>query len=184
MCDLQSLEECITSNNGGTQSVLYMIPVDEIDTIPDLGTGTAPGDTKEYQGAFTLVDAGTDYFRKFRLTEKSGNVTDTIVGPDGSKAYRNSIAFGIDGTNAEQLEFGDNLKCPCGFLAIIEDKEGVHRVIGTKRTPAKLTEGEMMTGSSIEEKRGGTFTLTADTGNTAPIYDAEMNPIPTEPTGT
>ena len=112
----------------------------------------------------------------------TGSIDDVLEGEVGGQGYKSSIPFRIKGTNAEQLEFADNLAAYSGCLvAMLRDRKRNMRVIGTKSIPASVESAEGTTGKKNGETTGFDYVLSAATGLTAPIYDDETHGINVTP---
>ena len=90
--------------------------------------------------------------------------------------------FFVLGTDAEQLEFADNMVAASGYVVgMLRDLKSNMRVLGKTSRPAAIESLEGTTGAKTGDRRGMAYTLTATTGGTAPIYDDETHGIDITP---
>lgn len=165
------------SNPAGTRTKLYLIPAAELDGFPALKTSTGAGDTMTLSEPFDFVTTvGKGYWREFDILQDTGSVVDTLVGEIGGKAYETVVNGHFVGVGAPQLETLNSFS-NTPMVAIIQDRKGVHRVIGRDDDPAYLDTAEATTGQAIADRRGITFSIKAVSGSPAPVYDAATDGI-------
>jgi hypothetical protein len=179
--------QCGSQAQAGTEVDLYYTCSCELAGWPatkaDNG-GTADGDTKILDEPFDFTGAatGTGYWRKATIVIDTGSIDDALEGEVGGQGFKSSIPFRIKGTDAEQLEFADNLVAYSGCLvAMLRDRKSNLRVLGTKSIPASVESVAGTTGKKNGETTGFDYVLTASTGKTAPIYDDATHGINVTP---
>ena len=187
MALIDMLRVCGTSNLPGTKTTLYYAPKGEFTGWPATkadNLGTDPGDTKilDEPFDFTGAPAGSGYWRRADILIDTGAVNHVLEGELGGRGYKNSLPFFILGTDAEQLEFADELVRYDGCLiAMIEDRNGKMRVLGTTGVPAQVESAEGGTGLKTGDRRGIAYVLMDSTGATSPIYDHDTHGIEITP---
>lgn len=184
--------QCGTPTPAGTEVDLYYTcscelaswPGTKYDTVIAASGTPAEGDTKILDEPFDFTGAasGTGYWRKATIVVDSGAINDTLEGEVGGQGFKNSLPFKVKGSNAEQLEFADNMAAYSGCLvAMLRDRNDNLRVLGNKGVPAYVESAEGTTGLKNGESNGFDYVLSAGTGKTAPIYDDATHGIDITP---
>lgn len=188
MAQLQSLTRtCGQSIPPGTKLKAYFTLKDELtgwpQTAEELG-GTDQGDSKILDEAFDFsgAAAGKGFWREVDILVDTGQLRDTLEGEIGGQGFVNRLDFFVLGAGAPQLEFADQVAANAGCMIwMIPDKKGNYRVLGEPDNPVFVETLEMTTGTVNGDRVGGAYTLYANTGFTAPIYDADTHGIDTTP---
>ena len=173
--DIQEIErECGTPNKAGTHAELHLICACDIETFPPyLSAAVVDPAIPTYTEEVTLdgsIDpkSGTA-FVKFDVIVDSGEVKDTITGPNGGKSIVSTLDFMLASTDPEVVGAMKCLMNAC-LVAIIKEKSGHVRVLGNKEIPAKIESGEATTGKTAEDLRGATLQIKSVTGEPAAYY--------------
>lgn len=177
--------ECRNNPVAGLSVELYYACTCELNSFPktkaDLGS-TDAGDTKNIGEAFDFKPEG--FWRKANLLVDEQAFDETLIGENGGKGYESMITGFLTGTEAERLEWADELVDKSGCLIfMIQQRSGNMRVLGNMLTPAFIDTSTITIPKKIGDgKVGNLFTAKANTGKTAPIYDFEAFGLKTEPT--
>jgi len=165
MCVIANLTAVpCAANAPGIKTTAYIVPVSEITAEPGWSTGTAEGDYVKTSGNYDFTGAGVGkgYWRSFPILVDTGSYALSGVGGKGSKTFKETFTFTLQGLNAEQLEFATRmLNIPAAFL--VTDKVGVVHVIGHKDEAAFVTTVEGGTGDGPEGDRTLVVTVEAYT---------------------
>lgn len=163
MCTLNKLTAVpCAANPSGIQQIGYAVPVSEITADPDYVAGTSEGDYVRATDTFDFTGAATGlgYFRSFPILIDKGSYTIAATGGKGSKQWKESFTFVIQGVDAAQLEFVTRiLNVPSAWLC--PDKKGIVHVIGRKAEAAFVETAEGGTGEGPESERIVTVTVSA-----------------------
>lgn len=176
MCTINKLTTTpCGANPSGLQQTAYTVPVSEITAEPDYVGTTAEGDyvraTEDYD--FTGAGTGKGYWRSFPLLIDKGSYKLEAVGGKGSKQWKESFTFSIQGLDAAQLEFATRLlNIPGAFL--VPDKKGVIHVVGRKNEAAYVETADGGTGEGPEGERGTNFVVSAYTSRPM-IYEGAID---------
>jgi hypothetical protein len=178
MCLVNNLTSVPCLNNAaGLTAKGYVAPTEEITADPDYLATTGEGDTVTSDGAFTMVaTTGKGFFRTFPTIIEKGVYSIEPVGAKGSKQWKETYTFALQGCDAPQLEFANNLlNTPSVF--IVPDANDVLHVVGRKDSPATVDSGSGGTGEGPEGERIMLLTVTAYTKKPM-IYDAVVDITP------
>lgn len=163
MCNISNLTAIpCDANPPGVQATLYVAPVGEITTFPAvLGTSTM-GDkvTLAANIDFTGQATGKGYFRTMPIVLETGGIEEKASGEIGSIGVETMLKFRINGSDAAQKQWRNELmNSPCVYIVI--DKKGVRHVVGTKDDPAFVTEISGGTGAKLGDVRGFEYSIRA-----------------------
>lgn len=158
--------ECCPQNIPGYESTLYLVSACDIVTFPTRPAydPADPGLSVTLSGDIEL--AANTKFVTIPIIIDSGSTNSIANGNIGSKGFRNEANFEIQGNNAERLSWSEQVLNGC-FVAIMTDKMGRMRVIGSKLSPARFETIEH--GNSNEDSKA-TYLLYDTLGKIAPIY--------------
>lgn len=179
MCTISALTAVpCAANPPGIKQTGYIVPVSEITADPDYVGTTAEGDyvratdTWDFSGAAS----GAGYWRAFPILIDKGAYTITAVGGKGSKSWKESFTFVLQGMDEEQLEFATRmLNIPGAFLCT--DKNNKVHAIGRKNEAAYVETSEGTTGDGPEGERTITVTVSAYTSRPM-IYEGAIDTTP------
>jgi hypothetical protein len=152
--------------------------VGEITADPDYVSGTAEGDYVRATDTFDFTGAasGLGYFRSFPILIDKGSYSLEAVGGKGSKQWKETFSFTIQGVDAAQLEFATRmLNIPSAWLC--PDKKNVVHVIGRKNEAAFVETSTGGTGEGPEGERVITVTVSAFTSRPM-IYEGAIDITP------
>lgn len=163
--------ECCPENVPGYESTLHIVPACDVEDFPTIPAydSSSPGDSVTLTGDIVLK--ANKKFLTIPIVMDSGSTMSTAQGNLGSKGFRNDANFEIQGNNADTLAWSQRALNGC-YIALLEDKMGRLRVIGTKKTPAKFETIEH--GNSSEDSKA-TYLLYDTTGRIAPIYEGTID---------
>lgn len=180
MPSLKGLTRTKSNRIPGTKAKLYFTFFDEITSWPQtkeqLG-GSNQGDSKIFGEAwdFTAAPTGKGFWREVDILVDTGALNDTLEGEVGGHSIVNRLPFFLEGAEAAQREFFDQMVANEGcVLWMIGDKNGNYPVLGNKDFPAYLETGEGGTGTVNGDRVGYSFQLFCNTGLTAMLYDVTL----------
>ena len=164
---------CGNANLPGTKAVIYLTSKDEILTWPTIGSGSTYGIGKTLTTAWSLsTTVGLGYWRQFDILVDTGAIKMALQGNVGSKYWKNSIDFFIEGMKKEQLQFADDIVGDSGCLiAMIQLKDGTTIVLGDLENPVFIEAAE---GGATNEQVGVKYTLYSNTGKSPMIYNSGL----------
>jgi hypothetical protein len=176
MCTIAKLTSVpCTANPSGIQQVGYIVPVEEITADPDYVGTSSEGDYVRATDNFDFTGAGTGYgfFRSFPILIDKGAYKLEAVGGKGSKQWKESFSFTIQGIDAAQLEFTTRmLNIPGVFLCT--DKNSKVHAIGRKNEAAFVESSEGGSGEGPEGERVINVVVSAYTSRPM-IYEAAID---------
>ena len=179
MCDIAKLTNVpCAANPSGIQQIGYIIPVGEITADPDYVGTTAEGDYVRCTDTFDTTGAATGkgFFRSFPILIDKGAYKIEAVGGKGSKQWKESFTFTIQGVDAAQLEFATRmLNIPGAFLC--PDKNDKVHAIGRKDEAAFVETAEGGTGEGPESDRVINVTVSAYSSRPI-IYEGAIDITP------
>lgn len=162
---------CCPENIPGYESTLYVVSACDIDTFPARGEYDAESPGASVTLSSDIVLKENKKFVTIPIIIDTGGTNSILQGNISSKGFRNELAFEIQGNTAERLAWSNQVKNGC-FVAVIPDKMGRMRVIGTKLSPAVFDTIEHMNNS---EDSKATYLLYDTIGQIAPIYTGEID---------
>lgn len=181
MCNLKSFKRCGGKmNTAGTRTKLRVTCACSLTAFPktvaalaleaDPAAVLAIGDTVKLGEAFAMTVGAT--WKEVDILVNTGSITDTLEGEVGGQGYKSGFTFFVQGTDAAQLEFANEVAAASGALVMqIQDKMGNWRVLGRHDDPAYIESAELTTGLVNGDRRGGAYVASATVGTVAPIYD-------------
>lgn len=150
----------------GVKGFFYLACACNITTFPDFVATTAVGDKLQLDGDIVL--AAGKKFAKIELTTETGRIKHNGVGVKGSRNFTNGFEFKTPKSLASDEWFNEN---PNGcFVALIPQKDGAYRVIGTKDIPAFMETADADGGADNGDAAEWTATIMDKTGLVAPYY--------------
>ena len=176
MCVLKDLtKKCGTPIPPGNRAILYGIPAEEVLSMPTVGDGSVPGNTKVYETAWSLTtESGKGYWRTIPIVANSGQETFNMVGERGGRSFENGQAFMLAGTDAENKEFAECLSNGC-WIFMIKDRADDHpNVFGRNDDAAYAKEISGDGGKAPGDQRGISFVIGDDTGKIPFKYDSAL----------
>ena len=162
---------CCPENIPGYESTLYIVPACDIDTFPARTAYSSASPGASVTITADIVLATNKKFLTIPIIIDSGSTMSTAQGNPGSKGFRNDANFEIQGNTAERLAWSEQVLNGC-YVAILKDKMGRMRVIGTKDSPAIFETIEH--GNSAEDSKA-TYLLYDTIGKIAPIYEGDID---------
>lgn len=179
MCTINKLTSVpCAANPSGVQQVGYVIPAGEVTADPTYVVGSAEGDFVRATVAFDTTGAGSGlgYFRSFPNLIDKGAYKLEAVGGKGSKQWKESYSFTIQGVDPAQLEFATRqLNIPSVYLC--PDKNNKIHVIGRKTEAAFVETSEGGSGEGPESDRVINVTVSAFTSRPM-VYEGAIDIIP------
>jgi len=163
--------ECCPENIPGFESTIYVVPACDIENFPT----PQDYDPADPAASVILVDEivlkASKKFFEIPVIIDTADIKSTANGSIGSKGFRNETNFQIQGSNAKALSWSNQVLNGC-FVAVLIDKMGRNRVIGSKLSPARFETIEQVNGS---EDSKGTYLLFDTRGKIAPIYEGNID---------
>lgn len=179
MCTISALTSVpCAANPPGIKQTGYIVPASEITADPDYVGTSAEGDYVRATDTFDFTGAasGSGYFRSFPILVDKGAYTITAVGGKGSKSWKETFTFVLQGMDEEQIEFATRmLNIPSVYLC--PDKNNKVHVIGRKAEPAYVETSEGTTGDGPEGERIITVTVSAYSARPM-IYEGAIDTTP------
>ena len=163
--------DCCQENIPGFESTLYIVEACNIVTFP-----AVPAYDESDPGASVIITDDIELkpntkFKTIPILLDSGSLVSTAQGNTGSKGFRNDAVFDIPGSSAVKLSFAQQSLNGC-FVAILVDKQGKKRLVGSMLTSARFDTIEI-TNNNEDSK---TAYLLYDTiGRVAPIYEGVID---------
>ncbi len=155
----------------GVKGFFYLVCACDITTFPDFVATTAVGDKLQLDGDIVL--AAGKKFAKIELTTETGRIKHNGVGVKGSRNFTNGFEFKTPKTLASDEWFNEN---PNGcFVALVPQKDGKIRVIGTKDIPAFMEVADADGGADNGDAAEWTATIMDKTGMVAPYYTGTID---------
>lgn len=181
MCTIAKLTStACAGNTPGTAGTGYMAPSVEFASWPAYQAASTPGDGKtvllDGNFSFTGAGSGKGYFRSFPMLLEKGSVQYNAVGGLGSKSLEILATFHIPGMNSVELEWLSNARNIPGVY-LITDNEGVVHTLGSKTSPAYLSEAAGTTGAAAADERGTLYTIRW-VAKRAQLYTGTINETP------
>ena len=149
-----------TENMGGLIGEIYAILASDVESItlaPDGVTATA-----------IVLKAGKKFSRIY-FTKDTGKVEDAEVGERDGGSFETSLSFFSPGNSATLLKLKKMFNNG-GFIFVAMDAQGQMRIVGSKLYPAYREPGNITTGGTPTERRGGTFNFKAASNSPALIF--------------
>ena len=179
MCTISALTAVpCAANPPGIKQTGYVVPVGEITADPDYVGTTSEGDYVRATDTWDFTGAGTGlgYWRSFPILIDKGSYSIAAVGGKGSKSWKETFTFVLQGMDAAQLEFATRmLNIPSAWLCT--DKNGKVHAIGRKDDAAYVETSEGSTGDGPEGERIITVTVSAYTSRPM-IYEGAIDTTP------
>jgi len=167
---------CGAANPPGIEVRCFVVEKDDIDIFPLRKVIGAPGDSVTLDGDIVLLPLKA--FKIVDMVVDTGEVTTTMVGAEGSKAYESFLNGTLATTSATTREW---LECNANgcLVWIVREKSGQMRVLGTKTIPATLDTVEGGTGIVAGDTRGYAISIKDHTGLTASTYEGviDLDPL-------
>lgn len=174
-------------NMGGLVGESFFIPIEDVDTIPDL---SAVGSLETEDAVDILPKVGKKWYRLYH-TPETGKVDYNTVGELDAKSKENMLEMfypGDDATLAEQERLLQNTP---GLYAC-KDTKGNLRVLGltnldrsvvtlTLDSPANLVTSNGTTGAARADRRGTTFVVKHSASHRPVFYKGVIQLTPTAP---
>lgn len=158
---------CGAANIKGIAVQIHVACACDVDVIPapPAYDPLTPGASKIIPGNITMKLG--KFFRTIEIITDRGTVRSALEGPQGSQSFRNSLEFALAGSDAATLAWWEQSKNGC-LIAIIPEKTGRNRILGSLASPAHYESIELQNGSEANEGVGMLFDTT---GVIAPIYE-------------
>ncbi len=160
------------NNAPGLKKVGYLIPVNDIDTFPEL-----PASPASLAESITITDniimATEKYAIAVEGTEADGAVVDTGVGTEDNSAFESTFEMYISGTKPAALATIKKMKnTHCVFIAT--EFNGQRRILGTKDNPVMIDTMEANSGKQGDDKKGVQVIVKSYQDGPAPVYTGSI----------
>lgn len=168
--------DCSTPNPPGVKAVVYFTESKNVDTFPPIKTTTEAGDSVTLDGNITLK-AGKEW-AALEFQTKNGKLRGARTGERGAGGgFDNFFEGYYPGMTPVEMETVALLNGNCGYVCIVQQKNGENRVIGNPDEPAFPETLEYDTGLTGSDKSGTTVTIGAELDIPAPFYEGTITPI-------
>lgn len=160
-------------NPGGVSKVWYAF-IDDIATFPTLDppeSATTLASLVEYSAAITMATG--KQFQPLYCTLETGELKSQMVGQRDGHGFENSAMISFPGNTSDFLGFKAymaNTQC----ILIVEEKNGVLRVLGDLDNPAEMETVEDSSGAKIADPRASKVTIKASSSTPPPVYTETM----------
>ncbi len=169
---LENLDFCPTAEvaAGVSEVGVFIASYFDFDTIqapPGLDTATSLEDAATIAEAHTFL-AGRG-FHKVYINPESGLVDGAQVGEKGNLSIQNNFTFSVQGTGAKVAGWTRKYK-NMPVIAIVKEKNGDIKQIGSKLSPAYMLEVTPTSGQKAGDAKTTTFKFTDVQNYPAPEY--------------
>ncbi|MGV3588593.1 MAG: hypothetical protein ACO1OF_16425 [Adhaeribacter sp.] len=154
-----------TDNMGGLHGEILCCPASDVEIIP------APAADSQTVATDIKCKLGKKFTRIY-FTLDTAKLDDTEVGERDCASFENSLEWFTPGTSDELLYLKRKLNNG-GFIYIVEDNNGVKRIVGSKHYPAYREPGSVNSGAGPKDKRGATFKVKSAAPHAAYIYTGQ-----------
>jgi hypothetical protein len=156
---------------GGTQLLAYVIPKDDVETMPDYPAAPSAMSEHAVLEGSVVPKAGKQFFA-IEAYPTSGKLDDELIEGSGN-AYESTYEFMFPGMGAAALGFAKQAPTT-NWVAIVIENDGTRRLMGIK-TPALIKQATGTTGLANENNKGITFQVKSWQSGAAPIYEGTID---------
>jgi hypothetical protein len=158
-------------NPAGTTNKVYLVCVEDVATFPALSTGSNVGDSITYSDPIVLKT--NKAFATIDVIVDEGELTHTAGGTRTAKAFENMFDFKLAKTLASD-EWVNNHINSC-IIALVKEKSGKIRLLGTLECPTELLAAEGKTGKGITTEKSWICQIKDTTGMVAAYYTGAID---------
>jgi len=174
--DIQDLAgvACGTIVPPGTKTLVYVVAMDNVVSIPDPVGGATLGDGKRIIADIVL--AANKYWASLYVISETGELKATQVGTN-TRSYNSNFDFMVVGKGPDVDQWVEEQANRC-FLALVTEKTGHVRLMGGIGTPVKQTASEFTTGKGSDTEKVWSITWTDITGFVPFYYEGAIDTDP------
>lgn len=163
--------ECGVKNPAGTKRKVYVVCACDVQTFPAMKTTTGIGDSITADGDIVLK-AGKKW-ATIDVIPDTGEITHTAAGVRSGKGFMNKYDFKVEKTLASDEWMNKNVNA-C-IIALVQEKSGGLRIIGSLDVPGEMQAAEGKTGSTLESEKSWICTIGDSIGEVAPYYEGAID---------
>lgn len=115
-------------------------------------------------------------FRKITIQTETGEVKDVMEGNKGNKKYKNVFEYFLTNNNEGNLAYS-NIFRNAPVIVLVMEKSKRIRKVGSMISPAYIEDGSTTSGKGSVDDNGVQVTVSAATGQVAPIYKGNITLI-------
>jgi hypothetical protein len=161
-------QDCTTANSGGIKRI-YLANVDDVS-----------GFTYASNVATVIAMVMSKVFYEFEFEQDTAEWRESGELVNGSSKYTEELEFYIRLNNDTNRTILDALSNNCGFIAVVEDSNGTHWLLGAseglgKERPLKLVSDTTTSGKELTDQAGSIIVLGAMSQSKAVTVTQDMS---------
>lgn len=161
-------QDCTTANSGGIKRI-YLANVDDVS-----------GFTYASNVATVIAMVMSKVFYEFEFEQDTAEWRESGELVNGSSKYTEELEFYIRLNNDTNRTILDALSNNCGFIAVVEDSNGTHWLLGAseglgKERPLKLISDTTTSGKELTDQAGSIIVLGAMSQSKAVTVTQDMS---------
>jgi hypothetical protein len=163
-------QDCTTANSGGIKRI-YLANVDDVS-----------GFTYASNVATVIAMVMSKVFYEFEFEQDTAEWRESGELVNGSSKYTEELEFYIRLNNDTNRTILDALSNNCGFIAVVEDSNGTHWLLGAseglgKERPLKLVSDTTTSGKELTDQAGSIIVLGAMSQSKAVTVTQDMSSL-------
>lgn len=163
-------QDCTTANSGGIKRI-YLANVDDVS-----------GFTYASNVATVIAMVMSKVFYEFEFEQDTAEWRESGELVNGSSKYTEELEFYIRLNNDTNRTILDALSNNCGFIAVVEDSNGTHWLLGAseglgKERPLKLISDTTTSGKELTDQAGSIIVLGAMSQSKAVTVTQDMSSL-------
>jgi hypothetical protein len=163
-------QDCTTANSGGIKRI-YLANVDDVS-----------GFTYAQNVATVIAMVMDKVFYEFEFEQDTAEWRESGELVNGSSKYTEELEFYIRLNNNTNRTILDALSNNCGFIAVVEDSNGTHWLLGAseglgKERPLKLVSDTTTSGKELTDQAGSIIVLGAMSQSKAVTVTQDMSSL-------
>lgn len=163
-------QDCTTANSGGIKRI-YLANVDDVS-----------GFTYASNVATVIAMVMSKVFYEFEFEQDTAEWRESGELVNGSSKYTEELEFYIRLNNDTNRTILDALSNNCGFIAVVEDSNGTHWLLGAseglgKERPLKLISDTTTSGKELTDQAGSIIVLGAMSQTKAVTVTQDMSSL-------
>lgn len=161
-------QDCTTANSGGIKRI-YLANVDDVSGL-----------TYASNVATVIAMVMSKVFYEFEFEQDTAEWRESGELVNGSSKYTEELEFYIRLNNDTNRTILDALSNNCGFIAVVEDSNGTHWLLGAseglgKERPLKLVSDTTTSGKELTDQAGSIIVLGAMSQSKAVTVTQDMS---------